>query len=93
MSSHTEMVSDSNRLENQVAELIAVVSHQLDMNERQKREKNMIFMGVNENENGENPEGQIIIIFENQLELKDVGVSRCRRLGKNTSLKQLRRCQ
>ena len=39
MSSHTEMVSDFNRLENQVAELTAVVSHQqkqLDMNERQK---------------------------------------------------------
>ena len=42
----------------------------------------MIVMGVSENENGENPEGQIRTIFENQLELKDVGVSRCRRLGK-----------
>lgn len=85
MSSHTEMVSDSNRLENQVAELTAAVSHQqkqLDMNERQKREKNMIVMGVSENENGENLEGQIRTIFENQLEMKDVGVLRCRRLGK-----------
>ena len=38
MSSHTEMVSDSNRLENQVAELTAAVLHQqkqVDMNERQ----------------------------------------------------------
>ena len=39
-------------------------------------------MRVNENEDGENPEGQINTIFENQLKLKDVSVSRYRRLGK-----------
>ena len=78
--SFSEVVSGT--LEVQVAQLSDTISSQqrlIEMNEREKRERNMIVVGLKESEGSTN--SLINSLLENRLDLQDTGVSSCRRLG------------
>ena len=71
-------------IETQVAHLTETISKQqkiIEMNEREKREKNMIIIGLSEGQH-ENTEGVVKDLFESKLGVVNAGVASCKRLGK-----------
>ena len=82
--SFSEVVSGitPSSIEDQVAQLSDTISSQqrlIEMNEREKRERNMIVVGLKESEGSTN--SLINSLLENKLDLQDTGVSSCRSLG------------
>ena len=82
--SFSEVVSGitPSSIEDQVAQLSDTISSQqrlIEINEREKRERNMIVVGLKESEGSTN--SLINSLLENKLDLQDTGVSSCRRLG------------
>ena len=81
--SYTEMVDESKKVLNRVDKLTETLSNQeriIEMNERERREKNIIIMGLEESE--ESTQGMVSTLLKNKLKLEGIEVVSSRRIGK-----------
>ena len=83
--SSSEIVSRTHSIQSQVNELSRTVTNQqhvIEMNERAKRERNILIVGLKEN--SESTEELVKTLLESQLGLCDVRFSNAKRLGRGS---------
>ena len=82
--SFAEIVSQTENMQTQVAEISAAVRNQqkfIEKNDRERRDKNVVIIGLTE-EDSERTETLVSDLFENRLSLSNVSVHKVTRLGK-----------